>query len=132
MLSQTAPLNRMLGNLLREARTAVELYTETAMEHLFDVLTEMDLMTEIKGILHDLNIISCVTHQQAKVIKPFLRDMLYQPLDTQDTSFHDVTRLGSQVEELQKSAQSVYTAVGDALIRCLSGTYFNSCKICWI
>jgi hypothetical protein len=81
------------------------------MDHLFDITTETNLMTEIKDILDELNIISSVAREQTSVIKPFMRDMLNQSLDTQDKSFHDSARLETQIEELQKTAQSTYTAV---------------------
>jgi len=49
------------------------------------------------------------------VIKPFMRDMLHQSLDTQDKSFYDSTRLENQIEELQKTAKSTYKALQDLL-----------------
>jgi Mg2+ and Co2+ transporter CorA len=93
------------------------------MEHLFDITTETNLMTEIKDILDELNIISSVGRQQTSVIKPFMRDMLNQSLDTQDKSFHDSTRLEMQIEELQKTAKSTYRAVSDIRYQSLSNAY---------
>jgi hypothetical protein len=86
-------------------------------------------MTEIKDILDELNIMGSVQRQQASVIKPFMRDMLNQSLDTLDKSFHDSTRLEIQIEELQKTAQSTYTAVRASQCPSLSNTYLSSCKI---
>jgi hypothetical protein len=132
ILSKTASLSKKLNSLVDAALKSLEWYTELAMEHLFDITTETNLMTEIKDILDELNIISCVGRQQATVIRPFMRDMLHQSLDTQDKSFHDSTRLENQIEELQKTAQSTYTAVSDHQPLRSPGTYFNSCRICWI
>jgi hypothetical protein len=108
---KTASLSKKLNSLVDAALKSLEWYTDLAMEQLFDITTETNLMTEIKDILDELNIISCVGRQQATVIKPFMRDMLHQSLDTQDKAFHDSTRLEIQIEELQKTAQSTYTAV---------------------
>ena len=68
-------------------------------------------MTEIKDVLDELNIISCIARQQATVIKPFMRDILNQPIDTEDKSFYDSSRIETQIEELQKTARSTYAAV---------------------
>ena len=104
----------MLNSLVAAAFKSLDWYTELATETLFDFTKEANLMTEIKDILDELNIISCVGRQQGAVIGPFMRDMLNQPLDTQDKSFYDSGRMESQIEELQKTARSTYAAVSDA------------------
>ncbi len=70
-------------------------------------------MTEIKDVLDELNIISCIARQQATVIKPFMRDMLSQSLDTEDKSFYDSSRMEFEIVELQKTALSTHAAVSD-------------------
>ena len=116
-------LSKKLKSLVDAAFKSLDWYTELAMEHLFDITTETNLMTEIKDILDELNIISSVGRQQTSVIKPFMRDMLNQSLDTQDKSFHDSTRLETQIEELQKTAKSTYRAVSQTRYWELSNTY---------
>jgi len=91
------------------------------MEHLFDVTTEMNLITGIKNIMHELSIISSIGSQQTAVMKPFMRDMLHHSLDALDESFHDSTRWDNKIEELQKTAQSTYTAVSVVLALLLIG-----------
>lgn len=85
------------------------------MDDLFDITNETSLVSEIKDILDELNIISCVGRHQAAVIEPFMLEMLNQTLDTTDKDFHDGTRLRNRIEELQKTAQSTYTALQDLL-----------------
>ena len=110
---QTASLTKLLNNLITVASKSVDWYTERATENLFDFTTEANLMTEIKDVLDELNIISCIARQQATVIKPFMRDILNQPIDTEDKSFYDSSRIETQIEELQKTAISTYAAVSD-------------------
>ncbi|KAE9376667.1 hypothetical protein N431DRAFT_331075 [Stipitochalara longipes BDJ] len=109
----TASLTNLLNSLITFASKTIDWYTEHATENLFDFTTEANLMTEIKDVLDELNIISCITRQQATVIKPFMRDMLNQSLDTehQDKSFYDSSRMETQIEELQKTARSTYAAL---------------------
>ena len=104
----------MLNSLVAAAFKSLDWYTELATETLFDFTKEANLMTEIKDILDELNIISCVRRQQEAVIRPFMHDMLNQPLDTQDKSFYDSGRMESEIEELQKTARSTHAAVSDA------------------
>lgn len=127
--TQTASLNKKLNSLADAAFKSLDWYTELAMEHLFDITTETNLMTEIKDILDELNIIGSVGRQQTSVIKPFMQDMLNQSLDTQDKSFHDSTRLETQIEELQKTAKSTYRAVSSVQCPSYLYTYLRSCKI---
>ena len=108
---QTASLTKLLNKLVKVASKSVDWYTERATENLFDFTTEANLMTEIKDVLDELNIISCIARQQATVIKPFMRDILNQPIDTEDKSFYDSSRIETQIEELQKTAKSTYAAV---------------------
>lgn len=85
------------------------------MDDLFDITEETYLVSEIKDILDELNIISCVGRHQASVIEPFMLEMLHQTLDTKDKDFHDGTRLRDRIDELQRTAQSTYTALQDLL-----------------
>jgi hypothetical protein len=132
ILFQTVSLSKKLNSLVKAAFKSLEWYTDLAMDHLFDITTETNLMTEIKDILDELNIMSSVQRQQASVINPFMREMLNQSLDTQDKSFHDSTRLEIQIEELQKTAQSTYTAVRISQCPRLSNANLSSYKICLI
>jgi hypothetical protein len=103
--------NKNLNILLEAALNSLELYTQlSSMENLFDVTTEMNLITRIKNIMHELNIISSVGRQQEAVIKPFIRDMLHQSLHA-DKSLYDSTSWENRIVELQKTAQLTYTAV---------------------
>lgn len=104
----------MLNSLVAAAFKSLDWYTELATETLFDFTKEANLMTEIKDILDELNIISCIRRQQEAVIRPFMYDMLNLPLDTQDKSFYDSGRMESEIEELQKTARSTHAAVSDA------------------
>jgi hypothetical protein len=107
----TESLNRKLNGLVEASLKSLDWYTEMVMDDLFNITNETNLVSEIKDILDELNIISCVGRHQAAVIEPFMLEMLHQSLDTKDKEFHDSTRLGNRVEELQKTAQSTYTAV---------------------
>jgi hypothetical protein len=104
-------LTKLLNSLITVASKSVDWYTERATETLFDFTTEANLMTEIKDVLDELNIISCIARQQATVIKPFMRDMLNQSLDTEDTSFYDSSRMEFEIVELQKTALSTLTPI---------------------
>jgi hypothetical protein len=106
-------LTKLLNSLIAVASKSVDWYTERATETLFDFTTEANLMTEIKDVLDELNIISCIARQQATVIKPFMRDMLNQSLDTEDKSFYDSSRMEFEIVELQKTALSTHAAVSD-------------------
>jgi hypothetical protein len=103
-----------LKSLIDVARTSLEWYTERSLDQLFDhtTATETSLLAEIKHIFDELSIVSHIEHQQAKVIEPFIRDMLNESIDTSNKDFHVSTRLESQTEELQKSANATYIAVG--------------------
>lgn len=85
------------------------------MDDLFDITNETSLVSEIKDILDELNIISCVSKHQAAVIEPFMLEMLHQTPDTKDKDFHDGARLRNRIDELQSAAQSTYAALQDLL-----------------
>lgn len=107
----TTSLSKMMNSLVAAAFKSLDWYTDLATETLFDFTKEANLMTEIKDILDELNIISCIRRQQEAVIRPFMYDMLNQPLDTQDKSFYDSGRMESEIEELQKTARSTHAAL---------------------
>ena len=86
------------------------------MDDLFDITKETALVSEIKDILDELNIISSVMRHQAAVIEPFMVQMLHQPLNMKD----DSTRLRNYVEELQTTARSTYAAVSAVVMRKVS------------
>ena len=99
--------------MIKAASKSVDWYTEQATETLFDITTEAKLMTEIKDILSELNIIRYIERQQATAIKPFMRDILNRNRDTEDKSFYDNSQAETQIEEMLKTAQSIYDAVSD-------------------
>jgi len=111
----TESLNKKLNGLVEASLKSLDWYTEMVMDALFNITTETNLVSEIKDILDELNIISCVGRHQTAVIEPFMSEMLHQSLDTNDKDFHDSTRLRNRIEELQNTAQSTYRALQDLL-----------------
>ena len=91
-------------------------YTDTVMDALFDIREETYLVKEIKDILDELNIISCIGSQQHQVLELFTRTMLNQSSLRKGKRFNDSTRFGEHVEELRKSARSTYYSVSIFLI----------------
>jgi len=85
------------------------------MDDLFDITVETNLVKEVKDIIDELNIISCLGRQQQAVMGPFTRHMFYQLPETDEMDFHDSTRLGNHIVELQKSAKATYSALRDLL-----------------
>jgi hypothetical protein len=80
------------------------------MDDLFDITLETNLVKETKDILDELNIMQCIKRQQDSVLEDFEREMLHKECDA-ESGFHDSSRLGYHVHELQKSAQATYDAV---------------------
>jgi len=114
-LYKTDGLNRKLNDLLKASLKSLEWYTKPVMDDLFNVTNETNLVSQIKDILDELNIISCIGRQQASVIEPFMTEMLHQTLDTKDRDFHDGRKVGNHIEQLQKTAQTTYDALQDLL-----------------
>jgi hypothetical protein len=101
----------MLNGLVVAPRKSLKQYTQILVDELCDITTETDLVNEIEAVLDQLTIIDHVGLSQAAVMEPFMRDMLHQSFGTKDTDFHDTTRLGSRIRELQKTARATHVAV---------------------
>ena len=113
---KTDSANIKLDDFICTANKMLDRYTDTVMDALFDITEETSLVKEIKDILDELNIISCIGSQQHEVLEPFTRTMLSQSSLRREKGFNDSTRFGEHVEELRKSARSTYYSVSRFLI----------------
>jgi hypothetical protein len=89
-------------------------------EALFDIEEETYLISQIKDVLDELNIISCVQRQQDAVTKPFFRHICSETTKKELLGYNDGARTRAHFDEMVRAAENTYKDVCALGIDCFS------------
>ena|ERR1700722_9264317 len=84
---------------------------DSATEALFDIEEETYLITQIKDVLDELNIISCVQRQQDAVTKPFFRHICRETTKKEMLGYNDGAKIRAHFDEMVRAAENTYKDV---------------------
>src|SRR5947207_15894079 len=105
-------MNSAFDIFTQESAELLHYDIDEVMDALFNIMEETELISQIKDILDELDIIRCIGRQQDAVTKPFLIHMFNQTPGKRSIDFDDSSRLGNHFEELAKAAKATYRGVG--------------------